>query len=525
MVLPPIIIGLGRILAGMALKKAFKSGMKSLSEGDADESSPRSTRSVLGGALNGMVKGDEDSSDESSFEAASPPKVKHAKRVSANVNMSSEELLATAVDHLEAIDDNIKAKLVYDEQSDRLNAAAHREETIESGGKKFNPFGIRGKDSDSDGEDVGREEEKKESSFFGKMMKTIAKIALAYGAFVAVTTNLDFLDFDIGKALGDLNPMTWFGDDKDAEKTTPNVESVLSNGTSSKQALKNTIRGIESGTDDSAKNPKSTATGRYQFLESTWLGYFDNRFPNSKLNKSEKLALRTDPKMNEILMDDFIADNERSLIKAGHKATSENLYLAHFAGASGANSVLGADRSTRVENILKPAAMKANPHLKDMTAGDMINWSKDKVRSHQSIDADADKTGVYAGTDIPSESPDEAKDDEKTLNHGSTVLGSVVEFITKVNRDQDSLYMSEKPETPGFEKYLQLYQSNIEMENNAISGMRGNKAKDSSAAVDLSPSQLALSKINGGTIDVINPNYDTKSNDVVSSYLTNFGFA
>ncbi|MCC0809117.1 hypothetical protein FPV16_23440 [Methylobacterium sp. W2] len=67
------------------------------------------------------------------------------------------------------------------------------------------------------------------------------------------------------------------------------------------------------------------------------------------------------------------------LRSAGFDPTPGNTYLAHFAGPGGAKSVLGADPSTPVVQVLPPASIAANPFLKPMTAGDLMGWAARKV--------------------------------------------------------------------------------------------------------------------------------------------------
>lgn len=71
------------------------------------------------------------------------------------------------------------------------------------------------------------------------------------------------------------------------------------------------------------------------------------------------LALRYDPVLSTQMIGALVAENADILAKAGHEATPGNIYLAHFAGRSGAVTVLNADPSTAVRSILKPDAIAA----------------------------------------------------------------------------------------------------------------------------------------------------------------------
>ena len=133
------------------------------------------------------------------------------------------------------------------------------------------------------------------------------------------------------------------------------------------------IRSAESGGNDSAKNPLSSATGRYQFIESTW---------REMMTKHPELGLtaegRLDPEQQERAIRAFTADNAKALTAAGISPTNGNLYAAHFLGAGGARTVLGADDSLMVSNLVPSGVISANGFLKDMTVGDFKAWANRK---------------------------------------------------------------------------------------------------------------------------------------------------
>lgn len=135
------------------------------------------------------------------------------------------------------------------------------------------------------------------------------------------------------------------------------------------------IRRAESGGSDTARNPRSSATGRYQFVDATWVSYYRRRFGNDGRSDAAILALRSDGRLQDLLMGDLTADNARHLERAGIRETAGNLYLAHFAGPEGAVRLHRADPSTPVAAILGARAVRSNPHLRGMTAGDVIAWA------------------------------------------------------------------------------------------------------------------------------------------------------
>jgi muramidase (phage lysozyme) len=134
------------------------------------------------------------------------------------------------------------------------------------------------------------------------------------------------------------------------------------------------IRSVESGGNDSAKNPKSSATGRYQFIDSTWTDLVA-RYPNSGLTRNGRL----DPEQQEIAIRPFTAENQQALMKAGLPSTYANLYAAHFLGSDGAIKVLSAPANTPISQLVSSGVMKANPHLNGMTVANFQNWTTRKV--------------------------------------------------------------------------------------------------------------------------------------------------
>lgn len=92
-------------------------------------------------------------------------------------------------------------------------------------------------------------------------------------------------------------------------------------------------RAKESGGNDLARNPTSTATGRYQFTEGTWNG-LARKYPNLGLTPDG----RTDPAQQERAMQAFTRDNAQALSAAGIPINPQTLYGAHFLGASGFTS-------------------------------------------------------------------------------------------------------------------------------------------------------------------------------------------
>lgn len=128
------------------------------------------------------------------------------------------------------------------------------------------------------------------------------------------------------------------------------------------------VRGSESGGNQYAKNPRSTASGLYQFTESTWkgLGYnWKDRFNPTLQNEA----------MSKL------TNNNANYLKSrlGITPTDADLYGAHFLGPQGYASVYNKPSNTPLSSVLTPGAMSANPFLAGKTTGFLKNWLAKKM--------------------------------------------------------------------------------------------------------------------------------------------------
>ena len=146
-------------------------------------------------------------------------------------------------------------------------------------------------------------------------------------------------------------------------------------------ALVDSIIGAESGGDPAARNPRSSASGPSQFIDSTWLSTIKQHRPDLAQGASDAdlLALKSDPQLSREMTVAYAADNGAILSKAGLPVTPGTTYLAHFAGPQGAVKVLSADPNASVGDVLGAGAVNANPFLRGMTAGDLQAWADKKM--------------------------------------------------------------------------------------------------------------------------------------------------
>lgn len=136
-------------------------------------------------------------------------------------------------------------------------------------------------------------------------------------------------------------------------------------------------RARESAGNDAARNPNSTATGRYQFTADTWAG-LAKKYPDLGLTPGG----RTDPAQQERAMQRFTADNADYLSSKGLPITPGNLYGAHFLGAGGAASFIprAINNPDAPAAAFAPSAAASNRNVfynrdgSPKTAGEVYSW-------------------------------------------------------------------------------------------------------------------------------------------------------
>lgn len=142
-----------------------------------------------------------------------------------------------------------------------------------------------------------------------------------------------------------------------AAPSTPSAPTFATSGGAIGDYLK-TTRAVESGGNDLAANPNSSAKGRYQFTDSTW---------RSVAKAHPELGLQPggwkDPAQQEKAMQAFTSDNAGILSGKGIPINPGNLYVAHFLGAGGATKFIpGAINSpdAPATAFVSPGAARAN---------------------------------------------------------------------------------------------------------------------------------------------------------------------
>lgn len=129
----------------------------------------------------------------------------------------------------------------------------------------------------------------------------------------------------------------------------------------------------ESGGRADARNPRSTATGPFQFIEATFLEVTRRHFAAeiAGLSDPQILALRTDRAFARKAAEAFTRDNAAALKAENVAVTFPNLRLAFLVGPTAAIRILQAPPESPVGPILGQAVLVANPFMTGMRAADL----------------------------------------------------------------------------------------------------------------------------------------------------------
>lgn len=179
----------------------------------------------------------------------------------------------------------------------------------------------------------------------------------------------------------------------------------------------------ESSFKADAKAKTSSATGLYQFIESTWMNMVERHgakygVDTEGKSKSELLELRKDPQLASLMAAEFAGDNkaylERNWAKGEKEIGSTELYFAHFMGAGGAATFLNARDKDPMQDaaVLFPKAAAANKNVfYDRATGQSRTMEEvyaffDKKFSGENVDLPSAAPGAIASVDMTRAVPD-----------------------------------------------------------------------------------------------------------------------
>ncbi|MGH7122827.1 MAG: transglycosylase SLT domain-containing protein [Stellaceae bacterium] len=193
----------------------------------------------------------------------------------------------------------------------------------------------------------------------------------------------------------------------------------------------------ESGLHADAKSGKGTATGLFQFIESTWLQMvqrFGAKYGIGDLAqqvsldgtghahvadpaaRQQILDLRTDPRLAAAFAAEYTKENKTEVERAlGRPVGNTDLYMAHFLGAGGATEFLKAMRSsagTIAADLLPEAAALNHAVFYDnrtgapRTVAEIYQGFADKfAKTAHALEAMASATDASASPAVPAAKP------------------------------------------------------------------------------------------------------------------------
>jgi type IV pilus biogenesis protein PilP len=174
----------------------------------------------------------------------------------------------------------------------------------------------------------------------------------------------------------------------ESRQAAPGAPGGVAQGNLTDDEILSRIIGVESGGNATAQNPRSSARGLGQFIQSTWLDMIGRHRPDITAGKSraEILALRDDPQLNADMTMLYLRENRAQLQAAGVPTDPGALYLAHFMGPGGAVQALRAAADTPISRLMSNAAISANAPIRhngrsfaQFTAADLRSWASAKM--------------------------------------------------------------------------------------------------------------------------------------------------
>ena len=136
------------------------------------------------------------------------------------------------------------------------------------------------------------------------------------------------------------------------------------------------IGNIESTGSYGAKNPNSTASGKYQFIQSTFNGVQKN---NPDLPKVSFEEFKQNPDIQEKYQFALRKENQRALNKNGLELTPANEYIIHFAGGPRGTALLKAPDEMPLNSFFPEQILKNNRLSGEMSVGDFKNTISQKM--------------------------------------------------------------------------------------------------------------------------------------------------
>jgi len=134
------------------------------------------------------------------------------------------------------------------------------------------------------------------------------------------------------------------------------------------------LMAAESGGHLHKKNPRSTALGPFQFIQSTFLVVVNKHFPHEVAGLTERqvLARRTEIVFSRRVARAYANDLISALKNNGLRATPLNVRIAFLVGPSAAIRLLRVQPHKPLKEVLSPYAIAANPFMSGATIARLV---------------------------------------------------------------------------------------------------------------------------------------------------------
>lgn len=136
------------------------------------------------------------------------------------------------------------------------------------------------------------------------------------------------------------------------------------------------IATLESNGNYKAKNPLSSASGKYEFTQSNFKGVKKNNPDLPNLSFEE---FKNNPDAQELYQKAFLNENTQSLKRHGLEVTPTNQYIMHWAGAPKGSALLQANDDDQLKHYLSDEVLRKNRLHPDTSVGDFRRTIDDKM--------------------------------------------------------------------------------------------------------------------------------------------------
>ena len=136
------------------------------------------------------------------------------------------------------------------------------------------------------------------------------------------------------------------------------------------------IATLESNGNYKAKNPLSSASGKYEFTQSNFEGVKKNNPGLPNLSFEE---FKNNPDAQELYQKAFLNENTQSLKRHGLEVTPTNQYIMHWAGAPKGSALLQANDDDQLKHYLSDEVLRKNRLNPDTSVGEFRRTIDDKM--------------------------------------------------------------------------------------------------------------------------------------------------